>query len=324
MNQPSIEQSASPSENGQEQSAFLAIAKDLGSRVPRRTGARPDDERHLWRSDPLSPSGQWSRVRETEACLAFWETLDPEAAMLADAMVRAGLPVSEAHYARLLTVADRLRARLVDHAGPSRTQVVVFDAYGTLVHIGHKRHPFERLGRRARDVARRLVSPMLRPIGLADYAAELGLTYPVDDLAALEDELASIALYPDTLDVLREIKARGIRVAVASNLALPYAGPLIELLGDLVDLYHFSFDAGAAKPDRAFYDGLHTRLGCPPSEMVMVGDTWRNDFVGGVDAGMRAWWLDRANNSPYARRHVAIRDLWGALWSLPSRKEASQ
>lgn len=323
MNQPSIEQSASPSENGQEQSAFLAIAKDLGSRVLKRTGAVPDDERHLWCSNPPSPPDQWRSVRETEACQAFWETLDPEAAMLADAMVRAGLPVTEAHYARLLRVADRLHARLLNPE-PSRTRVVVFDAYGTLVHIANKRHPFERLGRRARDIARRLVSPMLRPIGLADYAAELGLPYPVDYLAALENELASVALYPDTLDVLREIKARDIRVAVASNLALPYAGPLIELLGDLVDLYHFSFDAGAAKPDRAFYDGLHTRLGCPPSEMVMVGDTWRNDFVGGVDAGMRAWWLDRANNPPYARRRVAIRDLWGALWSLPSTEEESQ
>lgn len=45
-------------------------------------------------------------------------------------------------------------------------------------------------------------------------------------------------LYPDTLDALRRVRAAGVRIAAASNLALPYAAPLKALLGDLVDVWH--------------------------------------------------------------------------------------
>lgn len=45
--------------------------------------------------------------------------------------------------------------------------------------------------------------------------------------------------------------------------ALPrHAVPLKALLFDLVNVWHLSFDAGAIKPERAFYAGLMARLGC--------------------------------------------------------------
>jgi len=114
---------------------------------------------------------------------------------------------------------------------------------------------------------------MVQPIGPADYAAALGLPHPGTELAMLDDELATIALYPDTLYALRQVREQGLKVAVASNLALPYAAPQKALLGDLMDIWHFSFDAGAIKPKRAFYAGLTTRLKCEASELLMVGDT---------------------------------------------------
>jgi FMN phosphatase YigB (HAD superfamily) len=75
---------------------------------------------------------------------------------------------------------------------------------------------------------------MVQPIGLVDYAAALGLPHLDAELAMLDEELATIALYPDALDALRRVREQGVRVAVASNLALPYAAPLKALLGDLV------------------------------------------------------------------------------------------
>jgi len=56
----------------------------------------------------------------------------------------------------------------------------------------------------------------------------------------LDKELATIALYPDTLDALRRVREQGVKVAVASNLAQPYAALLKALLSDLVDIWHFS------------------------------------------------------------------------------------
>lgn len=189
------------------------------------------------------------RDRGDEAVMVFREPIDPDAAVVADAMIRAGT-VSDALYARLLAAADQL------YAPPPVTRAVAFDAFGTLVHIGRKRHPFERLIRRAREQAEALPSPMVQPIGLADYAAALGLPHPDAELAMLDEELATIALYHDTLDALRRIRETGVKIAVASNLALPYAAPLKNLLGDLVDVWHFSFAESTIKPERAFYAGL--------------------------------------------------------------------
>jgi len=254
------------------------------------------------------------RDREDEAVMIFREPTDPDAAVVADAMIRAG-SVSDALYARLLVAADRL------YAPPPVTRAVAFDAFGTLVHIGRKRHPFERLIRQARDRAETLPSPMVQPIGLADYAAALGLPHPEAELAMLDEELATIVLYPDTLDALRQVRETGVRVAVASNLALPYAAPLKALLSDLVDIWHFSFNVGAIKPEKAFYAGLTSRLECEASELLMVGDTWRDDIVGAVEAGSRARWVDREGRASHARRFIAVRELGDAY---PDRKRAAQ
>ena len=110
------------------------------------------------------------RDRGDEAVMVFREPTDPDAAVVADAMIRAGT-VSDTLYARLLAAIDRL------HAPPAVTRAVAFDAFGTLVQIGRKRHPFERLIRQARDRAEALPSPMVQPIGLV-YAAALGLPHP--------------------------------------------------------------------------------------------------------------------------------------------------
>jgi len=254
------------------------------------------------------------RDRGDEAAMIFREPTDPDAAVVADAMIRAG-SVSDALYARLLAAADRL------YAPPPVTRAVAFDAFGTLVHIGRKRHPFERLIRQARDRAEALPSPMVQPIGLADYAAALGLPHPGAELAMLDEELATIALYPGTLYALRQVREQGVKIAVASNLALPYAAPLKALLGDLVDIWHFSFDAGAIKPERAFYAGLTTRLKCEASELLMVGDTWRDDIVGAVETGSRARWVDREGHASHARRFIAVRELGDAY---PDRQRAAQ
>jgi len=255
-----------------------------------------------------------SRDRGSEAVAVFREPTDPAAAVIADAIVRAGT-VSDDLYARLLAVADRRYARR------PVTRAVAFDAFGTLVHIGRKRHPFERLIRQARDRAAELPSPMVQPIDLADYAATLGLPHPDAGLAALDEELATIAFYPDTLDALRRVRAEGVKVAVASNLALPYAAPLKALLGDLVDVWHLSFAEGAIKPDRAFYAGLTAKLGCEPAELLMVGDTWRDDIVGAVEAGSRARWVDREGRASHVRRFIAVRELGAAF---PDRGPATQ
>ena len=44
----------------------------------------------------------------------------------------------------------------------------------------------------------------------------------------------------------------------------------------------FSFDAGAIKPERAFYAGLRALLRCDASELLMLFNMWRDDSDGAV------------------------------------------
>lgn len=96
------------------------------------------------------------RDRGEEAAVIFREPIDPEAAVIADAIIRVGT-ISDDQYAGLLALADRRH----DHSPVTRA--VAFDGFGTLVRIGRKRHPFERVIRQARDRAAVLPSPTMPP-----------------------------------------------------------------------------------------------------------------------------------------------------------------
>ncbi|USI75241.1 HAD family hydrolase [Sphingomonas morindae] len=297
-----------------EQAGYEAVDAELADRIPRRDHV-PEGERDGWRQNMLPFGERWSGIRELEACLAFREPSDPESAVVADALVRAGT-VTDDLYDRLLAVADRRYTEHLHYPSPPITRAVAFDAFGTLVRIGKRHRPYERLVARARQRAAELPSPMTAAIGLDDYAAMLGLSPPHVERIGLEEELASVTPYPDALETLRRVKAHGVTVVVASNLAEPYAAPLKALLGDWVDVWHFSFAVGATKPQRFFYAALTARLGIEPHELLMVGDSWHADVEGAVKAGARAQWLDRTGRAAYVRRHVAVRSLADVGWIL--------
>ncbi len=81
--------------------------------------------------------------------MVFRQLTDPDAAVIADVMIRTG-SISDAQYARLLSAANR------QYAPSTITCAVAFDAFATFVHIGHKPHPFEQLILQAYDSAEAL------------------------------------------------------------------------------------------------------------------------------------------------------------------------
>jgi putative hydrolase of the HAD superfamily len=113
-------------------------------------------------------------------------------------------------------------------------------------------------------------------------------------LAALEFEP-----YPDVEPALRELRAAGLRLVVASNwdCSLPdWLGP-----AGLLDHVHgvvTSADAGAAKPDpRVFERGLEL-AGARADEAVHVGDSLENDVAGARALGIRALLVARDGPAP--------------------------
>ena len=101
--------------------------------------------------------------------------------------------------------------------------------------------------------------------------------------------------YPDVAPALRTLRARGLRLVVASN----WDSSLHDVLGraglaSLVDGVVTSAEVGARKPERALFDAALQAAGCPVSEAVHVGDSPENDVAGALRAGLRAVLLRRA------------------------------
>lgn len=200
-------------------------------------------------------------------------------------------------------------------------KAVAFDAFGTLVEIHDKRRPYARLAKAAAQPLAR--SPMCEPIDLDAMAHLCGLTLDAREMdilhADLQAELASTQPYPEAQEVLEELKRLGLRTAVASNLALPYARPIEDKLGHLLDVACMSFDVGLVKPDAGFYAELCRRLNLLPQEVLMIGDTWRCDYEGATVAGLHAVHLDRRGNAEDHQLDVSAPDLRGILAYLQER-----
>ncbi|MEU9040792.1 MULTISPECIES: HAD-IA family hydrolase [unclassified Kitasatospora] len=84
---------------------------------------------------------------------------------------------------------------------------------------------------------------------------------------------ASWRPYPDAAPVLRELRRRGVPVAVVSNIGWDLR-PVFRAHGldELVDTYVLSYEIGAQKPDPVIFETACARLGLAPADVLMVGD----------------------------------------------------
>lgn len=208
-------------------------------------------------------------------------------------------PVNPAYQGSKATIESALKGLCM--SVPTKIAVVAFDVFGTLVHIGDKRAPYKKLLQWMKEQGR---SPqpadaaviMSQPLSFEDVAARFGMTLPDDLLAALYSDLAaelqSISLYPDTLSTLNQLSQTGVKIALCSNLAVPYGRAVYPMLPRL-DAYVWSYEVGAIKPDPPIYQHLIDQLGCTADEVLFIGDTPLADVQGPSNFGMSARLINR-------------------------------
>lgn len=127
--------------------------------------------------------------------------------------------------------------------------------------------------------------------GLTDRPDDQGL---FDALWRRFTESDAWRTFPDVLPCLRELRSRGLRLAVLSN----WDERLLPLLADLGLAQHFEFsiasaEIGAHKPDREIFDHVARRLKLSTANLLHVGDSAREDVAGAAAAGWSAQWLRR-------------------------------
>lgn len=105
----------------------------------------------------------------------------------------------------------------------------------------------------------------------------------------LEAEKAFMRPRPETLEVLRNLKARGLRIGVLSDCTHELAMSWAELpYAAHIDAALFSVDTGVRKPDSWAYATVCERIGARPPYCLYVGDGGSNELTGARRAGLRA------------------------------------
>lgn len=193
----------------------------------------------------------------------------------------------------------------------------IFDAFGTLVKIGVGTNPYRKIlkigieqGRRPKVTdAEDLLSMSM---DLRQAAEHFGISVGSGLMDRLEEglreELASIQAYHDGVAAVAALQAAGVKVAVCSNLAQPYASAIERLYPNL-DGYAYSFAVGAIKPSFKIYQHVTQLVGVLPAESWMIGDSKTCDCDGPIAFGMRGFYLDREGGGSYSTLRTFAEDV---------------
>lgn len=220
----------------------------------------------------------------------------------------------------------------------TRPKAILLDAMGTLVWLEHpgphlQRELRERFGMEvSEEQARQAVRAEIR-----HYRANLHLGRDVESLAELRracatamldhlpPEAAQVGLgpltdalvasirfqpYPEAVETLAALRARGIRLAVLSNWDVALHETLTTTrIDELVEAAVSSAEVGIAKPEPGIFEHLLGRMGVGADEAWHVGDSPEADVAGAQAAGLRPILVWREDDTPPATGAHVIRDL---------------
>lgn len=149
---------------------------------------------------------------------------------------------------------------------------------------------------------------------------ELGCEPSADELEAyMEAWQRSVAreshLHPDALELLRQLRERGLRLGLVSNTFAPgrFLSPRLDEcgLGPAVDVVVLSSEHGKRKPDPTIFHVALDGLGVAPEQAVFVGDRLAADIAGAHDVGMttvQATWFRNEEQGDRVRPDYVARE----------------
>ena len=165
---------------------------------------------------------------------------------------------------------------------------VIFDLDGVLTDTAERHYlswrvvadklslPFDR---RVNDEMRGLSRPASLAVFLSEEAARFSAEQKQnltelknDEYLRLVDQMTPADLFPGTLDLLRGLRSRGARIAVASS--SKNAGRVVERLGvgDLLDALVDANTVPCSKPDPQVFLLAARKLDVPPDRCVVIED----------------------------------------------------
>lgn len=181
--------------------------------------------------------------------------------------------------------------------------IALFDIGSTLIDgppYGPARRLTEMLGLDTSAVAS--IEPLLfrtpseSPEDLARHIADATGTDHLAALAACSQlwnaQLAEAYVLPGALQAVARLRGAGIPRAYLSNIWPPFYEHFRRSFAAEAGAPQFlSFQMGLSKPSPDFFRAALDRLGAPPKDIVMIGDTYVNDIRPAMELGMRTIWV---------------------------------
>lgn len=185
--------------------------------------------------------------------------------------------------------------RVIWEGAVAQIQAVCFDGFGTVVEIADKRRPFKALLGDAPS-SNTVAKVLTTPTSLGELARRLAISVDESKLAQLEADLdaecRSTRLRPGMEAIWETLERLGLKIAVCSNLAMPYGNALLGCLPKAPDALVLSWEVGLMKPQAEIYRLACQQLGLEPDQVLFVGDSIEADVHGPRAAGLFAMHVD--------------------------------
>jgi len=214
-----------------------------------------------------------------------------------------------------------------EHSEKGKVHAVLFDLGDTLLNYGHfsRRKPLMQAARQSYDYLKGLGQPVtwfplyavrsmfmiywrllwsmvtsrdfdsLRLLKRAGKKAGCTMTEEqYKELAWLWYEPLSrgIQIEPDLHQTLEKLRARGLRMGIASNTFVNACALNRDIaqrkLADFFEFIYYSYDFAKRKPHLAMYKAAAEAFGLEPYQIAFVGDRLNTDVKGALRAGMMA------------------------------------
>ncbi|MDR3669375.1 MAG: HAD family hydrolase [Holophaga sp.] len=183
-------------------------------------------------------------------------------------------------------------------------RAVVFDLWNTIVH-SENGDPFQHLQRLLSPEQNRHFPELKRDaMGRPHADAQALLSVWQERLGLSSEQLQTMAevfrtaagdaqCFPEAVQAVSDTRKLA-RVALLSNTQSFDLAFLDRLaLPSLISSRFLSAELGFLKPDPAAFGAVQRKLGLFPGELAMVGDSWRDDVAGALEAGWTAIWVNR-------------------------------
>jgi putative hydrolase of the HAD superfamily len=112
---------------------------------------------------------------------------------------------------------------------------------------------------------------------------------------------------PFAREALQALQEAGVQTAVVSNWHSALL-PILESHGlrPFLEFALTSAEAGRKKPHREIFEKALARMGTNAAETAFVGDSWSDDVLGALQAGLAPVYLQRANEPPPKDSRVRV------------------